>query len=411
MSESGVFQLKCSPNNYPWGKRGSESLAARYAASTPNADFKIDETKEYAEMWMGTYPTLPSYLLETGENLQDVLDKNPDKLIGKKVIDRYGTKLPYLPKILSIAKALPLQVHPDKDIARRLHSENPDKYPDDNHKPEIAIALSDFEVFVGFRPLDEIRRIFTAIPAVASCIEIQEGELTPADLKRITHALLTLPEEKVASLMESIKTTPKSALSASTSYIPGLAPRLISQFEQTDPGSLVALLTMNFLTLSPGEALSIPADGIHAYLSGDIVECMARSNNVINTGFCPKADRDDPTLFVDSLTFSPHAREECLLKKESADNEGLGKNGKSFIWDPPMSEFSVVGTGIEGKGSEQCRAIEGPSVLVVTGGQGTMKAGGKDWALKEGWVFFVGCGVPVEYETSTGLQAYRMFCE
>ncbi len=62
---------------------------------------------------MGTYPDLPSYVLSTGENLQDILDKHPDELIGKGIADKFNhTKLPYLPKILSIAKALPLQLHP-----------------------------------------------------------------------------------------------------------------------------------------------------------------------------------------------------------------------------------------------------------------------------------------------------------
>jgi hypothetical protein len=62
---------------------------------------------------MGTYPELPSYVLETGEDLQDVLDKHAVDLIGKTVIDKFNhTKLPYLPKVLSIAKALPLQLHP-----------------------------------------------------------------------------------------------------------------------------------------------------------------------------------------------------------------------------------------------------------------------------------------------------------
>jgi mannose-6-phosphate isomerase class I len=62
---------------------------------------------------MGTYPELPSYILESGEDLQDVLDKNPDELIGKKTVNKFGhTKIPYLPKVLSIAKALPLQLHP-----------------------------------------------------------------------------------------------------------------------------------------------------------------------------------------------------------------------------------------------------------------------------------------------------------
>jgi mannose-6-phosphate isomerase len=43
---------------------------------------------------------------------------------------------------------------------------------------------------------------------------------------------------------------------------------------------------MNYLVLQLGEAVCFPADGIHAWLSGNIVECMARSDNVINTGFC-----------------------------------------------------------------------------------------------------------------------------
>ena len=54
----------------------------------------------------------------------------------------------------------------------------------------------------------------------------------------------------------------------------------------------MALVTMNYLVLDKGDSIYIPADGIHAYLSGDIIECMARSNNVLNTGFCPTADRN-----------------------------------------------------------------------------------------------------------------------
>src|SRR5690242_15339134 len=62
---------------------------------------------------MGTYPTLPSHVLETDEDLQEVLDKHSQELIGENVIKKFGhTKLPYLPKVLSISKALPLQLHP-----------------------------------------------------------------------------------------------------------------------------------------------------------------------------------------------------------------------------------------------------------------------------------------------------------
>ena len=118
-----VLQLKCYCNQYPWGKQGSESLAATLCSKTPGTDFEIDENSPYAEMWMGTYPALPSYVLETGENLQDVLDKHSVNLIGREVIKKFNhTKIPFLPKVLSIAKALPLQLHPVCQ-PRRRHDE------------------------------------------------------------------------------------------------------------------------------------------------------------------------------------------------------------------------------------------------------------------------------------------------
>ena len=101
-----VIQLKCECNNYPWGKVGQDSLAARLCSKTPGTDFNLDNGTNYAEMWMGTYPVTPSYVLKTGEKLQDVLDANQEKLIGKAVLDKFGSQLPFLPKILSIQKAV-----------------------------------------------------------------------------------------------------------------------------------------------------------------------------------------------------------------------------------------------------------------------------------------------------------------
>lgn len=82
---------------------------------------------------------------------------------------------------------------------------------------------------------------------------------------------------------------------------------------------------MNYLVLRSGQALDIPADGIHAYLSGDVVECMARSNNVLNAGFCPPAERNNVHLFADTLTFRAHAEEDMLLPSRVADRSGTGR--------------------------------------------------------------------------------------
>ena len=165
---------------------------------------------------------------------------------------------------------------------------------------------------------------------------------------------------------------------------------------------------MNFLTLSSGEAIYVPADAPHAYLSGDIVECMARSNNVLNTGFCPRADRDSIELFTSTLTFSPHGADEVRLK---AMPSGRGKKGSTVEYKPDMSEFNMLKTTLKDGDAEIIESINGPSVLFVTGGNGKLTAGGESFELKEGYVFFVGQGVETGYEADPDLVVYRAYAE
>ncbi|KAL2260221.1 hypothetical protein VTK26DRAFT_5859 [Humicola hyalothermophila] len=309
-----VFQLCGTCNNYPWGKKGHNSLAAKLCKNTDKA-FQIKDDEAYSEMWFGDYPDFPARLVETGELLKDVLDKDKETLLGKEVIDRLGGQLPFLPKILSIAKALPLQIHPNKALAAKLHAKDPKNFTDPNHKPEIAVALSRFELFAGFKPLPEIEPLFTGLPCLRPFVPSSaSSDWTEATLRSVVRALLKAPELTVRSVSDALLAAPQSAFGpASSPHIPDLLPRLRAQYGPDDPGALVALLCMNYMVLAPGEALYIPADGIHAYLAGDIVECMARSNNVLNAGFCPPADRNSADLFADAMTFAAHSRRDMLL--------------------------------------------------------------------------------------------------
>ena len=74
-------------------------------------------------------------------NLLELIQSD-SSLVGDKVAERFGTaSLPYLFKVLSIKKALSIQVHPNKERAEHLHKTRPEIYQDDNHKPEIAIGM------------------------------------------------------------------------------------------------------------------------------------------------------------------------------------------------------------------------------------------------------------------------------
>lgn len=99
MTHQSVFQLTGTCNSYPWGKVGKESLAARLCAETPDTGFEIKDGEHYSEMWFGDYPDFPAHKLDTGELLKDVLENHKEELLGKKVIEKLGGQLPYLPKV------------------------------------------------------------------------------------------------------------------------------------------------------------------------------------------------------------------------------------------------------------------------------------------------------------------------
>ncbi|KFA46097.1 hypothetical protein S40293_07763 [Stachybotrys chartarum IBT 40293] len=416
------YKLRCSCNSYPWGKQGSRSLAARLCAKTPGwtkpssdssdlSDFKIDEDTPYAEMWMGTYPVLPSYVASTGEDLQAVLDRHPKELLGEHVVSKFGhSLLPFLPKVLSISKALPLQLHPNKEFASKLHEKDPEKFGDPNHKPEIALALSEFEAFCGFKPVKDIAPLLKLDPIKLFLAErnMSAIKLDNDGLRSLVKTILSSSDDVIKKIYHSLTSLPASNFTGVNKSIPKLAPRLASQYDKSDPGVLVALLTMNYLVLQPGEAIYIPADGVHAYLSGDIIECMARSDNVLNTGFCPSAERDSAEDFCSVLTFAPHSPEQCMLPPQSYQRS---EKGKTRAFQPPLSEFNVLETRL-GPGETEVLGKVGASIVLATEGGATVKAGGKSFELGEGNIYFVSQGVSVDIKAkSEGLLMHTAYVE
>ncbi|KAI0381205.1 mannose-6-phosphate isomerase [Hypomontagnella monticulosa] len=401
MSQPRVFQLSGTCNNYPWGKKGKQSLTAQLCAQTPGIDFHIQDDEFYSEMWFGDYPDFPARKLDTGELLSEVLQQNKEQLLGKKVIEKFDSQLPYLPKILSIAKALPLQLHPNKELATKLHEKDPENFTDPNHKPEIAVALSKFELFAGFKPLDQIAPLFK-LPPLQRFAPEQPSKWTDETLRNVTRNLLKCDLETVKKVQAELAQVPKDDL-GDAAYILDILPRLQDQYGPKDAGSLVALLCMNFLVFNPGDAVWIPADGIHAYLAGDIVECMARSNNVLNSGFCPPGDRNNLDLFADTLTFKAHSKEDVSLPSQKSEK---GKRGKTVVYKPPMSEFDMLKIDLGAGESEELTPSEGPGVMIVTSGKGVMHADGTKQQLKEGFIFFIAPGVPIQWESQHGMQIH-----
>jgi mannose-6-phosphate isomerase len=77
---------------------------------------------------MGTHPSNPSKDFETGRELLDLVQDN-QALMSPEISKKFGGKLPFLFKVLSIGKALSIQAHPNKKLAEQLHAKDPKNYP------------------------------------------------------------------------------------------------------------------------------------------------------------------------------------------------------------------------------------------------------------------------------------------
>lgn len=100
------MELDGAIKSYDWGKLGAQSKVATLAKAN-NSSFNIDNENCYAELWMGDHVSGPSIISGTDQSLDRFLS-NDTGLIGGM------DKLPFLLKVLSIGKALSIQVHPSK---------------------------------------------------------------------------------------------------------------------------------------------------------------------------------------------------------------------------------------------------------------------------------------------------------
>ncbi|KAF8508669.1 mannos-6-phosphate isomerase [Hysterangium stoloniferum] len=415
-----VFLIIGGTQSYDWGKLGRDSKAAQYAlGGIPG--FQVDENKPYAELWMGTHASLPSYLLNSGEKLSDHLTKYPSLIGNQSIKSRFpetkSGNLPFLFKVLAIRKALSIQAHPDKKLAEKLHVERPDLYKDDNHKPEMAIALTPFTGLCGFRPLTQISIYLSHVSEFAAlvprdiitlfqsnCTLIPSDPLLKAALRDVFSALMTAPPVDVKAQLEMLVGRYKSGGIGPEEAEGGL-PELVIRLDEQFPGDVgcFCVFLLNIVRLNPGEAIFLGAGEPHAYIDGDIVETMATSDNVLRAGLTPKT-RDVPNL-VSSLTYAAADSSMHLVKPQ----HGLFSGSHTKLYDPPIPEFSVAMTKLSKGEKEDHPGVNGPSLAIVTAGNGSVHWHGGEMDLKEGGMLFVSADVGVTFVGD--MEIFRAFVE
>jgi len=155
MAGKNIIQLDLGIQTYNWGKKGLASEVCKYLLSSGRIrQEEIEDNLSYAELWVGTHTKSPS-LLKDGTTLGEFVKDHPE-VLGEDNLKRFGKTVPFLLKVLSIGHPLQLQIHPTKNEAKELHKNNPKAFLDDNHKPEMAVALTPFTALCGFRDPSDI---------------------------------------------------------------------------------------------------------------------------------------------------------------------------------------------------------------------------------------------------------------
>lgn len=379
--------LECAAQQYAWGKIGSDALVARLKAAQLGDESSIQEEKPYAELWIGTHPNGMSQIV-----LPSIDESKPDDIVRMKLVDYVQQNpemhlgvvgetepsneydLTFLFKVLSIEKVLSVQAHPDKHLAAQLFTERPDVYKDPNHKPEMAVALTDdFEAMSGFRPIYDIASNLLDYPEftdlIGKCrydilqfVAGKRGVNPKPILKTMFHTYITADEIKVKNNLDKLNS--RLAEKEDHTDLDKLIIKLAKQF----PGDagIFAPIIFNYLKLKTGDAFYIGANEPHAYIQGDILECMACSDNVVRAGLTPKL-KDVATL-VKMLTYK------CTTPKVT---RGERKDNCCTLYVPPVKDFAMEIVEVDPGESYELQDVRSPSVILTLNGSGV---------LKQGWV-------------------------
>jgi mannose-6-phosphate isomerase len=374
--ENGVFRLFGKIQHYSWG--GYSFLPALLGLQ-PKPD------TPYAEYWMGAHEKLPSEILQSDGAtlaLDRLIQDQSDKILGSHVAQRYG-RLPYLFKILDVREMLSIQVHPNKAEAEiGFAQENmlgipltaPERnYKDNNHKPELQLALSDFWLLHAFRPEDQILKVLNEVPEFHSLIPV----FAHGGYRGLYKHLMEMPSKQVASLLlpleQRILQQYEVGMLEKTSPDYWAAKAIKDRSEDAYDRGIFSIYLFNLIKLEPGSAIFQDAGIPHADLEGQAIEIMANSDNVIRGGLTPK-HVDVPQL-LKLTTFQGITPTIVEGKEESTPHE--------FFYRSPGRDFGISKIVLK-KGERYENISYSTEIMLLYSGESMFATLDKDIGVKKG---------------------------
>ncbi len=297
--------LRNAVRPYAWGSRTAIAELVGGPVPAPHPQ---------AELWLGAHPADPSVLLHADgaqTSLLDALRADPDHHLGTSCTQRWGSRLPFLLKVLAAEEPLSLQAHPSaqqaaegfaREEARGIPRDAPERnYSDPNHKPELICALTELHALAGFRePLRTVELLAALdVPSLEPYRRMLAAEPNADGLRTLFTTWITMPEPAVKAVLPCtldacVALLRRNGLGGDLRY-PCAGDfrhecRVILELAETYPGDVgvLAAMLLNHVVLAPREAIYLPAGNLHTYLRGTAVEISANSDNVLRGGLTSK---------------------------------------------------------------------------------------------------------------------------
>ncbi len=380
-----MHRLTGSPRDYEWGSHSTIQEFLGTPASGP-----------IAELWFGAHPSAPSAVaadsLSGAGDLRALIETDPGAVLGEDVRSRFGDGLPYLLKIIAAERPLSLQVHPNIEQARTAFAAEEARgvpldaphrnYRDRNHKPELVYAVTRFEALCGFRAPRRAAELVATLhaPLAERLSAILRAQPTAEGIRAAFTMLLSPATRPSAEEVQEVVLACAARLEAGSTS--PRADRIVIRLAEAYPGDpgVVTSLLLNPVTLQPGEALFVPAGGVHAYLYGTAIELMASSDNVLRAGLTPKhMDVDELLATVDYVAAPP-----IRIAPERF-------HGASRVYYAPVDDFELSVTTLADDDDDANHLPgRGPRILLCLDGEVTVSsAGDGTLTLRRGDAVFV----------------------
>lgn len=392
-----IFKLTGKVQEYAWG---GKQFIPQLLGTQPTE-------KTAAEYWLGAHQSAPSQVIkEDGAvSLKQLISDNAEQTIGNKVNEAFG-RLPYLLKVLDVKDMLSIQVHPSKIEAEKgFARENEEgislndpkrNYKDDNHKPELMLALGDFWLLHGFKAKDQLIEVLRSTPELEQLVAIFEN----GGYEGLYHTVMQLPQRKVNEMLyplldRIIPLYVENKLNKSQEdFWAARAALTYNQGSDVDRG-IFSIYFLNLVQLKKGEAIFQEAGILHAYLEGQNIEIMANSDNVLRGGLTPK--NIDIAELMEHLVFEPV---DPWIIQGTLEN-------RERVYKTPANDFELSSFDLPERGDAYFTSQTADIVLVTEGMVELQLDGKSGLPLKKGEAAVVLAGTEVRIVSDLDAMVFR----